>query len=129
MAIDVQKHIDYWRNGSREDAAAAAALLDSGHIRHALFFAHLSLEKAIKAAVCQRTRELPPRIHSLTVLAERSGLPLEEDTLDWLSEIDRFNLAGRYPDALTPEPTEAEARLILKHSSEVLTWVNSRFCP
>jgi HEPN domain-containing protein len=44
-----------------------------------LFFAHLALEKLLKAHVCRATRDLAPRVHALLRLAERAGLMLPED--------------------------------------------------
>ncbi len=42
--MDVPKQVDYWRIGGQEDLAAAKSLLEKGHLRHGLFFAHLALE-------------------------------------------------------------------------------------
>ncbi len=42
--IDIQKQIDYWRNGAVEDYDVAKSLIDQRKIRHGLFFAHLALE-------------------------------------------------------------------------------------
>ena len=58
--MDVQKQVDYWRTSGEEDMAAAMSLLEEGHLRHALFFAHLAIEKEIKACVVRRTCSVPP---------------------------------------------------------------------
>ncbi len=49
--IDIEKQIAYWRDGSIEDWQVAQELISNGRIRHGLFFAHLSLEKLLKAHV------------------------------------------------------------------------------
>ena len=49
--MDTKEHIRYWVNGSQEDLDAAGSLLEKGHLRHCMFFAHLTLEKAFKAHV------------------------------------------------------------------------------
>ncbi len=72
--VDVAKQIDYWRTGGDEDFAAAESLVEEGHLRHGLFFAHLAVEKILKAHVTRQTREVPPRIHNLVRLAEMAGL-------------------------------------------------------
>jgi len=57
--VDVTEHINYWRNGSDEDFAAAESLLSKGHLRHSLFFAHFAIEKMLKAHVTRDTRDIP----------------------------------------------------------------------
>jgi len=56
--MDVEKQADYWKIGSQEDLAAARHLMEKDHCRHALFFAHLAIEKALKAHVCRCTKDL-----------------------------------------------------------------------
>jgi HEPN domain-containing protein len=72
--VDVAKQIDYWRTGGDEDFAAAESLLEKGHLRHCLFFAHLAVEKMLKAHVTSQTKDVPPRIHNLIRLAKMAGL-------------------------------------------------------
>ena len=58
--VNIAKHIPYWRDGAMEDLLVARDLIDSGKIRHGLFFAHLALEKILKANVCRATKDLAP---------------------------------------------------------------------
>ncbi len=53
MTIDIQKQIKYWQHGAVEDWDVAENLVDQQKVRHGLFFAHLALEKILKAHVCQ----------------------------------------------------------------------------
>jgi HEPN domain-containing protein len=121
--IDVEKQIVYWRNGAEEDWAVARELVDLGRSRHGLFFAHLALEKILKAHVCAKTRNLAPRTHNLLILAEITGLRLSQDRRKTLATLNAFCLAGRYPETLPPAPSAAQARAILKRSEEVFTWL------
>jgi AbiV family abortive infection protein len=57
--MDVGKQIEYWRSGAEEDLAAARSLLEKKHFRHALFFAHLAIEKVLKAHVTHETKTIP----------------------------------------------------------------------
>ena len=83
--VDVPKQVDYWRTSSNEDFAAAESLLEKGHLRHSLFFAHLAIEKMLKAHVTRQTKEIPPRIHNLIRLAELAKLKLDEDRKDFFA--------------------------------------------
>jgi HEPN domain-containing protein len=40
--MDVEKQIEFWRNGSAEDLEVAGELLSKGRYRHALFFAEIA---------------------------------------------------------------------------------------
>ncbi len=124
--IDAEKQIVYWREGAGEDRIVARELLDRGHTRHALFFCHLALEKALKAHVCRRTRDLAPRIHNLTRLAEFAGVDLPGSYRDVLADMNAFNIEGRYPDLLLPPPSKTEARLYASRAEEVLEWLLSQ---
>jgi len=98
--MDIPKQIDYWRSGAEEDLAASWSLLEKGHLRHALFFAHLSLEKMLKAHVSKATRKTPPKIHNLVRLAGIAKLRMSEPELKTLRDFDRYQLEGRYPGTM-----------------------------
>jgi HEPN domain-containing protein len=109
----IQKQTIYWLTSSRQDLQVANMLLKNRKTRHALFFYHLAMEKLMKALVCKTTRQPAPRIHSLPVLAARAGASLKPEQEQFLARFDRFNLAGRYPDDLTPMPRRPQAISLL----------------
>jgi len=122
--IDIKKQVAYWREGAAEDWAVASDLVNRGNIRHGLFFAHLALEKVLKAHVCVKTLNAPPRIHNLVRLAETAGLALAADQLDTLADMNEFAIEGRYPGTLPSPPAAEEARAYLARSEEVLKWLS-----
>ncbi|HOO70671.1 MAG TPA: HEPN domain-containing protein [Spirochaetota bacterium] len=103
--VNIEKHIAYWIEGSEEDWAVSIDLQKLGRSRHTLFFAHLSLEKILKAHVCRNTGDIAPRIHNLVRLSELSGIVLSEEHIGFLAEMNAFNLEGRYPSPSTPQIT------------------------
>jgi HEPN domain-containing protein len=121
--VNIEKQIAYWRDGANEDWAVAKELVDRGRVRHGLFFAHLAMEKALKAHVCAKTRNLAPRIHNLPALAEIAVLRVGEGNRKTLAALNAFCLAGRYPDAFPPQPSKAQARALLRRSKETFTWL------
>ncbi|MCX5654911.1 MAG: HEPN domain-containing protein [Planctomycetota bacterium] len=121
--IDMEKQVAYWRDGAEEDWAVARELVGLGRSRHGLFFAHLAMEKILKAHVCAATRKLAPRIHNLLILVEITGLRLSQDRRKTLATLNAFCLAGRYPETLPPTPSAAQASAILKRSGEAFTWL------
>jgi HEPN domain-containing protein len=125
--IDVEKQVGYWRQGADEDWEVAVKLVRDGKSRHGLFFAHLALEKMLKALVCRCTRDVPPRTHNLTRLGELAGLKPDPHQADALADMNQFNTEGRYPESLTAPPTREEAARYLAQSEEVFAWLTRQF--
>lgn len=125
--VDIRKQIAHWRQGAAEDWAVAGELVGGGRIRHGLFFAHLALEKTLKAHVCRVTSELAPPIHNLVRLAQRAELHLDQEQIDLLAEVNSFNIEGRYPETLLPLPSRSEAEAFLNRIGRLLECLNNRF--
>ena len=125
--IDIDKQISFWRNGAEEDLSVARDLVNRNRIRHGLFFAHLALEKALKAHVCCATQDIAPRLHNLVRLVELAKLDIKPAHVDILAEMNSFNIEGRYPDTLTPPPSQEEARHYMTQAEEVFQWLISMF--
>ena len=124
--INIRKQVDYWRHGASEDWEVANELVQKHRIRHGLFFAHLALEKLLKAHVCQNTQNLAPRIHNLVRLAELTNLTLETEQINTLADMNAFNLEGRYPDTLMLPPSYEEAVAYLNRAEEVFQWLKNQ---
>lgn len=125
--VDIEKQVDYWRQGADEDWEVAVKLVRDGKSRHGLFFAHLALEKMLKALVCRHIRDVAPRIHNLTRLSELAGLKPDARQVDTLAEMNQFNTEGRYPQSLMPPPSRAEAAEYVAESEELLAWLTRQF--
>lgn len=125
-AVDIQKQVDYWTAGSREDLEVAEMLCEKGRFRHGLFFAHLAIEKMLKAHVTLKTQQVPPKIHNLLRLAETAGIELLPEQELWLSRFNMFQLEGRYPDMaqVTVDRPAAEQRLAT--AQEFLRWLTAQ---
>jgi HEPN domain-containing protein len=126
MALDIQKQVAYWKHGAIEDWDVAQDLINQNKVRHGLFFAHLALEKLLKAHVCHQTQNLAPRLHNLSRLAELTALTLSQSQKDILAEMNPFNLEGRYPDFLMPPPSKNEAKSYMRRAREVYEWLMSQ---
>jgi HEPN domain-containing protein len=125
--VDLTKHVVHWRGGAEEDWAVAVELVESGRLRHGLFFAHLSLEKTLKALICKNISELAPPIHNLVRLKEKAGIALDDQQIDLLAEVNEFNIEGRYPELLLPLPSNVEAKNYLRKIEELLKCLNRLF--
>ena len=124
--IDINKQVKFWRNVAQEDWEVASDLVNRNRVRHGLFFAHLALEKALKAHVCIVTQDLAPRLHNLVRLSEIAELSLNPHQLDVLAEMNAFNIEGRYPDTLSPPPSKKQAVEYIAKSEKVFQWLNDQ---
>ncbi len=124
--VDVQKQIDYWQTSSNEDFAAAESLLEKGHLRHCLFFAHLAIEKMLKAHVTRQTKDVPPRIHNLVRLAEIANIKLDSERVEFLREFGIYQLEGRYPDSEQVSVDSDIVRDEISRAKEMLIWLKTQ---
>lgn len=121
--VEIQQQIVYWSSGAEEDIAVAEELIGNKRYRHGLFFAHLALEKILKAHICKKTSKLAPRIHNLVRLLEITGMELSDDQLNHLADMNEFNLEGRYPIQYIDTTSDQEAANYLSKTKEVLEWL------
>ena len=124
--VNIEKHVSYWKNGAEEDLQVADQLIKSGKIRHGLFFLHLAREKILKAHVCHNSKDIAPRLHNLARLAELSGITFGQKDSDFLSEMNPFNIEGRYPEMWGPVPSREEADILLQKTRGMFEWLKNQ---
>jgi HEPN domain-containing protein len=124
--MDVCKQIEYWRTSSDEDFAAAESLLEGGHLRHSLFFAHLAIEKMLKAHVVCKTKDVPPKIHGLARLGYIGDAAMSKEQRDFLLEFGVYQLEGRYPDSQQMPLRQAFVKKELARAKEMLEWFKAQ---
>lgn len=95
---DYEKLVTYWLKTAAHDYETMESLFKAKRYADALFFGHLVLEKALKAFFVQVCKKHAPYTHNLVMLAKQTGLKFDEEKLQILSEINRFNMRARYPD-------------------------------
>lgn len=105
---------------------ASATLLEKGHFRHSLFFAHLALEKLLKAHITKNTSAVPPRIHHLSRLAELAGLSVDEDKQEFLRTFGAYQIEARYPDWQMVDLDKYGAQAEWQKAKEVFEWLNQQ---
>ena len=94
-----QQHIDYWVDTAEKDWVVVQQLFDAKSYVHALFWAHLVLEKLCKAHwVKDNIVNMPPKTHNLIVILENTKLKITDEGESFLRSMNQFQLEGRYPD-------------------------------
>ncbi len=95
--MNIPKQTEYWLKTAEEDFGVGRHLIEVDKTRHGLFFIHLAMEKLLKACLCKNLGKTPPKIHNLMSMAEKAGINLDNKQKVLFTEINEFNLEGRYP--------------------------------
>jgi HEPN domain-containing protein len=118
-----------WLFFAKSDLDGAQSLADDGIYHIACFHCQQAVEKALKAYILS-TGKVPPKVHTLQELAERTAETLKEieKFRPKLIILDTFYIPTRYPDALPgslPDglPTQQDAHEALFIAKELLTLV------
>lgn len=130
MNFDITKTIKYWLDSAVYDLDTGKSLLESKRFPYALFFAHLALEKTLKAIIVKSTKEHAPFTHSLTFLASMSKIDIPESIFDKLAEYTEFHLESRYPDEkkdFYKKCTEEFAHQKFGEMEEIYQWLIRKF--
>ena len=96
--MNIEEKISFWMKLSDMDIPVMNHLFDSGDYHYALYIGHLSLEKILKANFVKNNQTVPPKIHSLNKLAQKSNIKLSKEQEKFLLLVDNFNIEARYPD-------------------------------
>lgn len=115
-----------WLEQSEYDFETAAAMLKTDRFLYVAFMCQQSIEKHLKALICEKTEKMPPYIHNLTTLAEHLGLALDDDQLDFLDLLSRHYLNARYPvvkQALSKNLDKKTCINILDKTENFLKWL------
>ena len=96
-----KEHIEYWIKTAEKDWDTVDYLYIGKKYVYSLFFAHLVLEKLIKANwVKGNESNYPPKTHHLVYLVRQTNLDFNENEMIFLEKINDFQIEGRYPDYL-----------------------------
>ena len=92
-------YVAYWKQSAEQDWEIIEPVFEKKGYIQSLFFAHLVLEKLLKAHwVKDNVGDHPPRIHNLESIAIRTNLNLTVDQMSFLAKMNLFQMEGRYPD-------------------------------
>lgn len=94
-----EEHIAYWVENAIQDEDAMEYLFNGKRYVQSLFFAHLMLEKLLKAHwVKDNEGNYPPKIHNLNSIHAQTNLSLTTEQLTFCADMNKFQMEGRYPD-------------------------------
>ncbi len=92
-------HIAYWVETAEQNWKTIPILFDGSCYVEALFWAHLVLEKLLKAHwVKDNIENVPPKTHNLSKLVAQTKIILPDEYLIILAKLNDIQLEGRYPE-------------------------------
>ena len=123
--------VTYWIEMSDYDFDTAKAMLETKRYLYVAFMCHQTIEKILKAYWSQVLEEPPLKIHSLSRLAEKSGLDkdMSEEQTDFIDELEPLNIEARYPsykERLMKSLTSDRCKELIEQTDKLRTWIKSK---
>ena len=121
----------YWIEMSDYDFDTAKAMLETKRYLYVAFMCHQTIEKILKAYWSNVLEEPPLKIHSLSRLAEKSGLDkdMSEEQTDFIDELEPLNIEARYPsykERLMRSLTSDRCKELIEQTDKLRTWIKSK---
>ncbi|MBW1933887.1 MAG: HEPN domain-containing protein [Deltaproteobacteria bacterium] len=117
-----------WVQQAEYDLETARGLLEIKRYLYVLFCCQQALEKMLKALIAKQTKELPPRSHNLTRLAELAISKVPEERADLLRYLSRYYIQSRYPEEIADvakEINKEKAQEVFNKTQEMFQWLSS----
>ena len=123
--------VKYWIELADYDFDTAQAMFETKRFLYVGFMCHQVIEKMLKAYWSNVWEEPALKIHSLSRLAEKSGLDKEmsEEQTDFIDALEPLNIEARYPsykERLMRTLTEERCKELIKQTDELRLWIKSR---
>lgn len=123
--------VTYWIEMSDYDFDTAKAMFETKRYLYVAFMCHQTIEKILKAYWSNTLEEPPLKIHSLSRLAEKSGLDkdMSEEQTDFIDELEPLNIEARYPsykERLMRSLTDERCRDLIEKTDKLRIWIKSK---
>ncbi len=123
--------IKYWTEMSDYDFDTAKAMLATRRFLYVGFMCHQVIEKILKAYWSKISEEPPLKIHTLSRLAEKTGIDrdMTESQLDVIDMLEPLNIEARYPsykERLLKSLNEHRCEELIKQTDELRLWIKNK---
>ncbi|HDQ03925.1 MAG TPA: HEPN domain-containing protein [Deltaproteobacteria bacterium] len=118
-----------WIKQADFDSETAEFMFEGGRYFYAVFMCHLSLEKALKGIYCKIHGEVPPKMHNLVFLINKTGMKPPEAIGKFIVKLNEANIATRYPESLEKLQkiyTKEISREMISQTKEALKWIKQQ---
>lgn len=123
--------VTYWIEMSDYDFDTANAMLSTKRYLYVGFMCHQVIEKILKAYWSKMLEQPPLKIHTLSRLAEVTGIDaqMSDNQLDLIDSLEPLNIEARYPsykERLLSSLTYERCKELIKQTDELRLWIKSR---
>ena len=123
--------VNYWIEIADYDLETARVMLNNGRFLYVGFMCHQAVEKILKAYHVKNTKEMPPYIHGLKKIAEKSNIYSEfsEEQIMVLATLEPLNVEGRYPmfkEQISKTLNESICKKLIKDTEELMKWIKNK---
>ena len=111
------------------DIETAEFMFQGGRYFYAVFMCHLSLEKALKGIYCEKLQDVPPKVHNLVFLINKTSITPPEKLGKFIVKLNEANIATRYPESLEKLQkayTKIITSEIILNTKEALAWIKQQ---
>ena len=123
--------VSYWVELADYDFETSLAMLESKRYLYVGFMCHQTIEKSLKAYWSKIFEDPALKIHSLSRLAEKTGLDKEmtEEQLDFIDMLEPLNIEARYPshkERLMKSLDAERCKAIIDNTNELRLWIKNK---
>ena len=123
----MKPEIRLWFEQAKEHFEDMVYLYEGRRYSMAVYCAHQTLEKILKAAIVEKVQITPPKIHNLDALARQTTLDFPKGWYEDLAEITRHYWRVRYPDFQQFVYTSAEkVQPTIDKTKEIYLWISKQ---
>lgn len=124
-------NVTYWVEMSDYDFDTANAMLETKRYLYVGFICHQVIEKILKAYWSKVSEEPPLKIHTLSRLAEKTGIDrdMSEEQLDLIDALEPLNIEARYPsykERLMKSLNADRCRQLINQTDELRLWIKNK---
>ena len=126
----LKKVTQQWLKHALDDLHTAQFLWNARKYLYVGFMCQQSIEKYLKAIICQEMGITPPRTHNLISLADLIDARIEDAQRALLVLLTEYYLNNRYPDvkvSLSEKTTRPVAKRIIKQTEEFVRWLDEQY--
>lgn len=127
----MNERIEYWVDIAEYDYETAVAMLNARRFLYVGFMCHQVIEKMLKAYWSKVLEEPPLKIHTLSRLAERSGIKemMTHKQWEFIIDLQPLNIEARYPEyknLLLKKLSTEYCQMLLQQTNELRQWIREK---
>lgn len=127
----MNERITYWQDLSDYDLETAEAMLISRRYLYVGFMCHQSIEKIFKALYVKLLVNNPPKIHSLSVIAQKAGFLdlINTNFKELINTLEPLNVEARYPsykEKMLKSLNEQNCINLITQTKDLQSWIKTQ---